>query len=279
MTPEIEAQAESAAAELRRAAPQASPRLGLVLGSGLGGLVADLEDATAVPYDRLPGFPRPGVGGHDGQLVLGLLGGLPVAVLQGRAHPYETGRADAMAVPIWTLQALGCQAVVLTNAAGSLREEMRPGAVMLVTDHINFAGLSPLVGAAGDERFVDMTAAYDPGLCQALRAAAGAVNVLLHEGTYIWFLGPQFETPAEIRAAAALGADAVGMSTVPEVILARRAGLAAAALSIITNPAAGLGEGPLSHRQTQAVAAKGAEAAGRILICFAAARAQAGPLQ
>ncbi len=244
------------------------PRVGIVLGSGLGAFADDVADASEIRYDELEGFPKPGVGGHAGRLLLGTVSGTPVAVLHGRAHLYESGRADAMAVPVRTLAALGCAALVLTNAAGSLREEAGPGSVMAITDHIGLTGVSPLFGAPGDEKFVNMVDAYDPGLRARLHMAAKRVGLTLHDGVYAWFCGPHFETPAEIRAARVLGADAVGMSTAPECILARHAGLRVAALSILTNLAAGMGCAPLSHDQTLAVAATAAEDVRRLLRAF-----------
>ena len=248
------------------------PKLGLVLGSGLGSLTDAVEDATVIPYSELPGFPNPSVAGHGGRLLLGRFPGAPVAVLQGRAHAYE-GHAGAMNVPIRTLKRLGCEVLILTNAAGSLKPEMGPGSLMLVTDHINFAGANPLAGEddAHGSRFVDLTDAYDPSLRQRLLAAAAAAKVKLYQGTYVWFLGPSFETPAEIRAARVLGGDAVGMSTVPEVIVARQTGMRVAAISLITNLAAGLSAVPLSHARTQAEAEKAAGDLRRVLAGFAAA--------
>jgi len=254
------------AAALIRERAGVAPRVGLVLGSGLGGFADTLEAATAIAYAELPGFPEPGVAGHAGRLLLGVVGGTPVAVMQGRAHYYEHGRADAMKVPVRALAAAGCDTMLLTNAAGSLRPEAGPGSVMLVTDHINFVGVSPLVGDTGAARFVDMVGAYDPGLRDRFRAEAGRLGITLHEGVYLWACGPQFETPAEIGAARVLGADAVGMSTVPEVILARHAGLRVAALSLITNLAAGMDAVPLSHERTLAAAAAGAATVRDLLL-------------
>jgi len=259
-----------------RAAGAEAPRLGIVLGSGLGGFAARVEAATVFPYGDLPGFPAPGVEGHGGRLLLGRAGGLSLAVLQGRAHYYESGRADAMAVPIRTLAALGCKTLLLTNAAGSLRPEAGPGSIMLITDHINFLGASPLIGASGSERFVDMTQVYDPGLCAALRAAASKREIALYEGVYAWVGGPQFETPAEIRALRTLGADAVGMSTVPEAILARHAGLKVAAMAQITNLAAGMGTASLSHEQTVAEADRAAGRMQGLMLAFLAELATEG---
>ena len=269
--------AQEAVAIIAERCPGPPPRLAVVLGSGLGDLAALLVAPSSVDYTALPGFPRPGVEGHAGRLLCGSLAGLPVMLLLGRAHLYESGRADAMATPIAAITALGCERLILTNAAGSLRAEMIPGSVMLVNDHVNFTGLSPLFGATGNSRFVDMSTAYDPDLSQQLRCAAGASGDLLHEGVYGWFAGPQFETPAEVRAAGRLGVDAVGMSTVPEVILARHQGLRVAALSIITNPAAGLGARPLDHARTQVEAAAGAAVIARILTVLAGALATEEP--
>jgi purine-nucleoside phosphorylase len=252
----MRAESHRAAAVLAARAQGRAPKVALVLGSGLGPLADLVEDAVAIPYADLAGWPRPAVAGHGGRLVIGAFGGRPVAVLQGRAHYYEHGDAAVMRAPLETLALAGVTTLLLTNAAGSLRPEMGPGAIMAITDHIAWSGANPLVGEAGDGRFVDLVDAYDPALRAALRAAAEAEGVPLHEGVYMWFSGPSFETPAEIRAAKVLGADAVGMSTVPEVVLARRLGLEVAALSAITNLGAGLSREKLSHAHTQAQAEK-----------------------
>ncbi len=244
------------------------PRIGIILGSGLGSVADDVTDATAVPYGDLRGFPVTGVGGHVGRLVLGAISATPVAVLHGRAHYYESGRADAMKAPIRTLAALGCETLILTNAGGSLREEMAPGSVMAVSDHIGLTGVSPLFGEAGDGKFVNMVDAYDPALRARLHEAASAIGLTLHEGVYAWFCGPHFESPAEIRAARVLGADAVGMSTAPECILARHAGMRVAAMSIITNLAAGMADTGPGHEQTLAVAATAAGDVRKLLRVF-----------
>jgi purine-nucleoside phosphorylase len=239
---------------INQAAKGFMPQVGMVLGSGLGSFADQIDAIASISFDDLPGFPQSGVGGHAGRLVLGQIGTARVAVLQGRAHYYEQGQADVMAVAIQTLKAIGCEALILTNAAGSLVTEAGPGSVMLITDHMNMTGVSPLFGAQGNQRFVDMTQAYHPSMNEAMRSAAKASNVTLHEGVYAWMCGPHFETPAEIRALKVLGAQAVGMSTVPEVILARHQGLPLCALSIITNYAAGMSPTPLSHEQTMAYA-------------------------
>lgn len=245
--------------------------VGLVLGSGLGGIAAAV-DGTAIPYSDLPGFPGAGVSGHEGALVIGRLEGVRVAILAGRSHYYESGRADAMRIPLETLKALGTDELILTNAAGSLMPGVGAGAVMLIADHLNMSGTNPLIGEKTDARFVNLVDAYDPQLRAGLRAAAEAEAVTLHEGTYAWCAGPSFETPAEIRALRILGADAVGMSTVPEVILARFLGLRVAAVSIITNMGAGLAEETISHAQTKAMAPRGAALFERILRRYLQAR-------
>lgn len=251
-----------------RSVTEAAPQIGLVLGSGLGDYAKTLEDATAIDYAKLPGFPAAGVGGHAGRLVVGRVGKTGLAVLQGRSHYYEHGEADAMAVPIRTLAALGCRSLLLTNAVGSLKSEWQPGTAVAICDHINFTGVSPLFGFAGDERFVDMVGAYDAELRAKLQAAAGRLKIALPEGVLAWVSGPQFETPAEIRTLGTLGVELVGMSTVPEVILARHAGLRVAALSLVTNLAAGLATEPLSHGQTLAAAAAGGATMKRLLTAF-----------
>lgn len=241
---------EPAVRELRARAPQARPRIAVVLGSGWGGLADRVDDAVRIPYTDLPGFPRAAVTGHSGALVVGRIGAREVAILAGRKHVYEDGDVTAMKVPLLALQALGCEVLVQTNAAGSLETRMAPGSLMVLTDHINLSQRSPLVGESGNGRFLDMVDAYDPGLRRAALAVAARQGVLLHEGVYLWCLGPQFETPAEIRMFRMMGAHAVGMSTVPETILARHAGMRVLALSLMTNMAAGLSDEALSHAHT-----------------------------
>lgn len=252
---------------IRARAGDAPPALGLILGSGLGHL-ADQIESTAIPYADLPGFPHAGVSGHNPKLVIGSLEGVRVAVFGGREHYYERGNPAAMRLPLEVLRDLGCGQVLATNAAGSLHPDIGPGNLMLLADHIAFAGTNPLIGEPTDARFVPMTEAYDPTLRAALKTAAKAEGVALSEGVYCWFSGPSFETPAEIRAARVLGADAVGMSTVPEVILARFLGLRAAAISVITNMGAGLSNEAISHEHTKAMAPLGAQKLERILRRF-----------
>ena len=256
---------------IQAAAPEHQPRVGLILGSGLGPLADDLEDAVAVAYADLPGFPRPTVEGHDGRMVLGRLEGLPVACLQGRVHLYEGVPASAVNVPVRTLKALGCEILVLTNAAGSLRAEIGAGAIALIADHINLQGQNPLVGANGDAigpRFPDLSEVYDPALREQLARIAEGLGVELASGVYLAVLGPSFETPAEIRAFRALGADLIGMSTVPEAISARHAGLRVVGLSVVTNLAAGLAAGPLSHEETLGQASAAAASLAKVLRAF-----------
>ncbi len=233
------------------------PRHAIVLGSGLGSLVDEVSDQVRIAYGELKGFPSGGVTGHAGELVAGYLDAEPVIMLSGRAHYYERGDAKAMRLPIEVMKGLGVHSVILTNSAGSLREDMPPGSVMQIVDHINYSGMNPLIGEEGDRRFVGLTNAYDQDLSVQMRNAAIRCGVPLLSGVYMWFSGPSFETPAEIRMARVLGADAVGMSTVPEVILARYFGLNVAAASVITNYAAGMTGAELSHEETKDMAPVG----------------------
>lgn len=239
---------------------------GIVLGSGLGPLADKVEHATSIPYEDLNGFPAGGVSGHASRLVIGMLGGRPVAVFAGREHFYENGNAAAMRPALETLVGLGAKTLILTNAAGSLRPEVGPTSVVVHSDYINWSGMNPLIGEHGDERFVDMRDCYNPGLRAKLKLVAEKNGLPYSEGVYFWFSGPCFETPAEIRAMKALGADLVGMSTVPEVIIARRLRLKVAALSMVTNLASGFKGAEISHHDTKAVAAQGADKMARMII-------------
>jgi purine-nucleoside phosphorylase len=252
-------------------AQQIQPRIAIVLGSGWGGLTDHITDAVQIPYTDLPGFPQPTVAGHSATLWLGHIGKQPVAVMSGRKHGYETGVVDGMALPLQVLRQLGCHTLVQTNAAGSLRLDMPPQSLMLITDHLNLPQRSPLVGTSGSERFVNMVDAYDPLLRTHAIKTAQDQGRSLHEGVYAWFLGPQFETPAEIRMARLLGADAVGMSTVPETILARHLGLRVLALSFITNFGAGMSTEHLSHAHTLSQAEAGSAKASSLLADIIAA--------
>jgi purine-nucleoside phosphorylase len=259
---------DKAIAILRQRGIAEFPDLGIVLGSGLGSLADEVEGAVSIAYQDLPGFPVPTVSGHAGRLVVGALEGKRVALFQGRGHYYERGDPRAMAVAIETFKRLGGRTLFLTNAAGGLRDEWEPPALVSITDHINFAGANPLIGRHSDDRFVPMTNAYDSDLRGVLRHAAQDIEIELHEGIYMWFSGPSFETPAEIRAAKILGADLVGMSTVPEVILARLNGLRCLAVSLVTNFGAGLAGGDPTHAETKQVAAEGSAKFKRLLRAF-----------
>ena len=248
-----------------------SPRVGVVLGSGLGAVADAVQDAVVIGYDELPGFPVPSVGGHAGRAALGTIGGVRVAVLQGRAHGYEGGDPEGLRTPVRALRAAGAEVLVLTNAAGSLRPQVGPGSLMAITDHINLTGMNLLIGPNDDAigpRFPSLRDAYDPALLEALREAAAQTGVELAEGVYLAVSGPSFETPAEIRAYRTLGADAVGMSTVHETILARHCGLRVAAVSAISNLAEGMSDEPLSHEQTLEGARRAAEDLTRLLLDF-----------
>jgi purine-nucleoside phosphorylase len=259
---------DAAVAALKAKGVDSLPSLAIVLGSGLGPFADEASDAIAVSYADIPGFPVPSVEGHVGRLVVGTIEGRRVVLFQGRGHYYERGDANAMRVAIETFRRLGGETLLLTNAAGGLNKEWLPPSLVAITDHINFAGANPLIGYSGPDRFVPLTRAYDEGLRAKLHEAARAVDIELHEGVYMWFSGPSFETPAEIRAARVLGADLVGMSTVPEVILARRCGLRCAAVSVVTNYAAGLAGGDPSHEETQEYARLAADRFKRLLRAF-----------
>ena len=241
------------------------PRVAVVLGSGWGPFIDAVEDAVDLPYADLPAFPVLGIGGHVGRLRVGRVGHAEVMVLAGRKHAYETGDASAMKGVIRTLAAFGIGTLVQSNAAGSLDAAMPAGSLMLISDHLNLVQRSPLFGERGDARFVGMTDAYAPELRSRARAAAAVNGIELYDGVYAWMMGPQFETPAEIRMLQLLGARAVGMSTVPETILARHAGLQVLAVSLVTNLGAGLSEEVLSHEHTLRMAADGAARAVRLM--------------
>ena len=239
-----------------------------VLGTGLGSAMDGVENPIVIPYEDLPGSPQGDVSGHDGKLVIGTQDGASVAYMLGRSHYYETGDVRTMAVPLETLAMLGVQNLVLTNAAGSVKADLYPRSLVLLTDHINFNGPNPLVGAVSDGGFVSMSDAYDPRLMRRFKRASVGAGVSLHEGVYMWFTGPSFETPAEVKMARTLGADLVGMSTVPEVIIARRLGLRVAAISIVTNFGAGFQGGNPSHAETREIAMQGAISLRRLLRAF-----------
>jgi len=240
-----------AVARVREHLGDIQPRVGIVLGSGLAGLGDAVERPTVIPYADVPGMPQPTVPGHRGEFVAGRLEDVPVILQRGRLHLYEGHEPAAAVFPVRVMAALGIEALIVTNAAGGLRAEWPPPTLMLIADHLNLTGRSPLAGPVldGEERFPDVSAAYDPPLRDATRAVAREAGITLHEGVYAGLLGPSFETPAEIRMLATLGADAVGMSTVLEVIAARARGVRVLGISTITNLAAGISDRPLDHRE------------------------------
>jgi purine-nucleoside phosphorylase len=262
----MNADAKKAAERLKKLT-RLRPNLALVLGSGFGEVLADLEVEREIPYSRLPGMPTVGVAGHAGKLLVGHLVGVPVLVLSGRSHYYEGRSMEEVTFAVRVLADFGVRTLVLTNAAGGINRRFREGDLMLITDHINLMGENPLRGAAvpGRDRFVDLTQVYEPGLQDLVRKAARQAKVPLREGVYLAVSGPSFETPAEVRAFARLRADAVGMSTVPEAIVARQCGLTVAGLSCITNRAAGLGPRMISHLYVLAQPADVRRRAARLL--------------
>jgi purine-nucleoside phosphorylase len=230
----------------------------LVLGSGLSAIADTLEDKVIIPYSELKDFPGAGVSGHGRDLVLGLMGGKRIAILTGREHYYEHGSPAAMRPALETMAELGAETLLLTNSAGSLDQRYQPGDLMLISDHINYNGLNPLIGEPTDRRFVNMVDCYNPDYRAKAKAAAERLGIALGEGIYFWYSGPSFETPAEIQMAIRLGANAVGMSTVPEAILGRFYGLKVWACSSITNMGAGLSSENISHEHTKTMAVHGA---------------------
>ncbi len=265
------AEAREAAAVLAARKPGFVPAIGLILGSGLGSLADQIEDSEIVPFSDLPGFPEPSVEGHAGQMVLGNLGGVPVACLQGRIHLYEGQSPVAIRTMIRTFKVAGCQSLLVTNAAGSIRPDGEPGSLMLIRDHISFQPVNPLAGPNDDDfgpRFPSMDNAYDGTLRQEMASAAKKIGVALPEGIFAGLLGPNFETPAEIRALQTLGADADGMSVIPEVLVARHCGLKVVAISVLTNLAAGLSTTELSHEQTLQFAQIAAADLTRLIVAY-----------
>ncbi|MEO6528165.1 MAG: purine-nucleoside phosphorylase [Gemmatimonadaceae bacterium] len=245
------AAATSAAAAIRPHIGDAAPQLAIILGSGLGGLARRIQSAVRIPFADVPGFPAATVVGHSGMLIAGTLGGRRVVALAGRFHMYEGHDAALAGFPVRVLHALGARTMFVSNAAGGIRAGFQPGDLMLIRDHLNLMFRDPLIGRVeeGDERFPDMSAPYDSELATKLLDHAAALGFALREGTYCGLLGPTYETLAEVRMLATLGADAVGMSTVPEVIVARALGMRVAGVSCITNLAAGISAQPLSHAE------------------------------
>jgi len=239
-----------------------SPVAAIVLGSGLGGLADRVQGATRVPYAEIPGFHAPAVEGHRGELIRGMLGGREVLLLAGRFHMYEGHSAQVAAFPVRVVRALGASVLFVSNAAGGINRAFPPGTLMMISDHLNLQFRNPLVGALepGDIRFPDMSAPYAPRLQRLLESAAAEGGLSLARGVYAGLLGPTYETPAEVRMLATLGADAVGMSTVPETIVARAIGMEVAGVSCITNPAAGISEAPLNHAEVMEEGRKAGDA-------------------
>lgn len=247
------------------------PKTAIVLGSGLGRFAAALSNATSIPYGDIPGFSRSTVVGHSGNLVVGEMCGKQVAVMQGRIHAYEGHGGPAIATPVRILRRLGVENLILTNASGGLRHELAPGTLVIIEDHINFSQFNPLIGPNDDSfgpRFPDMTDAYDLALRAKLEQAAANAGVEVKKGVYLFALGPNFETAAEIRMYGKFGADIVGMSTVPECLVARHCGMKVAGISIVTNHATGIAAQPLSHQETLVTAAAAADNLERLLQGF-----------
>lgn len=261
-----------AARAVREGLGARAPRVAIVLGSGLGGLVQRIEQPLEIRYDEIPGFPRPTVEGHAPRAIAGRLAGVEVLAFAGRFHLYEGHAAEVAALPVRVAAAVGATVLLVSNAAGGVRRTFRPGDLMLIRDHINLTWRSPLTGPArmGEPRFPDMSAPYDEALCDAMRAAARESGIALQEGVYAGLLGPSYETPAEVRVLERLGADAVGMSTVVEVIAARALGMRVAGVSCITNPAAGIGAAPLDHAEVLQVTRLSQERFERLVLALMA---------
>jgi len=265
--------AHFAADYIKKQLPSFKPVIGIVLGSGLGSFAEQLDDAVTISYDKLPGFPKLTVHGHVGNLVLGYSSGVAVVCLQGRAHSYEGVNHDIVKTYVRTLRLLGCDYFLATNASGSLREEAGPGSLMLINDHINLQPGNPLAGPNDDEfgpRFFPLDNAYDIDLRNKLNAIAKRERITLHEGVYLSVLGPNYETAAEIRAFRTMGADAVGMSTVPEVLVANHCGMKVAVIAIITNYATGLDNTSHSHEAVVLMASQAAEQLNKLVKQFIA---------
>ena len=255
---------------VRSRTPLRSPVAGIVLGSGLGGLSRRMKDVSAIPYRDIPGFAEPAVSGHRGELVHGTLGGREVVALAGRFHVYEGHPASDAAFPVRVLHALGARVLIVSNAAGGVRRTFAPGQLVVIEDHVNLAFLNPLVGPVvdGDTRFPDMSDPYDRELRRTVHEIARAQNVVLEDGVYGWLTGPSYETPAEVRMLERFGVDMVGMSTVPEVIVARALGMRVLGISCVTNAAAGLSSTPIDHQHVLEATAGAASAFERLIEAF-----------
>ena len=260
---------EAIAAIKRRAT--LTPHVGIILGSGLGGVADAIENSVAIPYEEIPYWPRTTAIGHAGRLIVGTLEGVPVVVMQGRVHYYEGYAMDEVTFPIRILGQLGVGSLIITNASGGVNLDYHPGDLVAVSDHINYMGTNPLIGANDDEwgpRFPDMTFAYDRQYLELLEEIAKAENIVLHKGVYIAFTGPSYETPAEIRMSRVMGADVVGMSTVPEVIVANHMGIRVAAISCVANYAAGVKDQKLHHQEVLDGMAQAADSLTRLIRSF-----------
>ena len=250
-------QAREAADYIKEKLGGRTPEIAITLGSGLGDLADQLVDAINIPYGEIPHFPVSTVAGHKGQFVVGKLGGREVLCMQGRFHYYEGYDLKQVTLPVRVMKLLGIGTLIVTNAAGGINTGFRPGNLMLIEDHLNLTGENPLIGenpSEFGERFFDMTVAYDREYRTLAEQLAAEMNIPLQKGVYAWLTGPNYETPAEIRYLRTIGADAVGMSTVPEVLVARHSGLRVCGISCITNLAAGMGEGLLSHEEVKETA-------------------------
>ena len=259
---------EAARYILAKAQPR-QPRVAVVLGSGLGGVADAVEDAIDIPYGEIPHFVTSTVEGHDGKLILGSCGGIDVVLMKGRLHFYEGYSMEDVTLPVRVFSIMGIRSLILTNAAGGTAPHLSPGSLMVITDHINMIGENPLRGLNDERfgpRFQDMTEVYTPAYIEAAHEAARETGVVLHEGVYMAQRGPSYETPAEIRMIRKLGADAVGMSTVPEAIVARHCGMSVLAISCITNIAAGLSTGEINHSEVMEVGARAGKQLAELIV-------------
>ena len=269
MTISIYYQATEAARYITAASQGRTPRVAVVLGSGLGGVAETLQDGVEIPYSEIPHFVSSTVQGHDGKLLIGSIGGVDVALMKGRVHFYEGYSMDEVTLPIRVFNLLGITSLILTNAAGGAAPHLAPGSLMAITDHINLMGDNPLRGPNDERfgpRFPDLTAAYTPSYLEAAHAVAREIDVVLFEGVYMALRGPSYETPAEIRMMRKLGADAVGMSTVPEVIVARHCGMKVLAVSCITNIAAGMSSAQIDHSEVMVVGERAGKQLSELIV-------------
>ncbi len=267
--------AQACAAYVRKAHAGPMPTTAIILGSGLGAFADSIDAAATIPYSDIPGFPRSTVAGHAGRLIVGAVDGVPILCMQGRMHLYEGYSAQTLAIPIRTLKLLGVETLVLTNAAGGLLKDKPAGSLMVIEDHINFSGANPLIGENDESvgpRFFDMSNAYDRSLRQSMMAVAQQQNIDVFSGIYVQVAGPNFETPAEVKMFAAMGAHAVGMSTVPECLVAVHCGMRVVGVSLISNLAAGISTNPLSHEEVFEEAQKAEGRFTRLLVSFLKAK-------